>query len=74
MEDSPAPKGRSSKKGKRVFGNLTKKDADSWIKRMGTEVGGKEGNVLGHPKKRHYEAVPDDDNPGKFLLIFVEDE
>lgn len=50
----------------RVVGNLSKESADDWIKKMGKKAEG--------GKERHYEAVPDKDNPGKFELIFVEDE
>lgn len=63
---SQAP--RRSRRGTRtrVVGNLSKNSADAWIKKMGAKAEG--------GKERHYEAVPDPENPGKYELIFVEDE
>lgn len=65
---SPAPE-RKSRKGRRteVVDNVTKDAAEAWAKRMGLIV-------QDSGKKRHYEIEPDENNPGKVKLIFVEDE
>lgn len=50
-----------------VVGNISEKTAKKWA-----EDRGDEHDASG--KKRHYEVEPDEDNPGKFKLSFVEDE
>jgi len=65
QRDKEVPKGQAGRR-TRVLGNLSAKDADSWIRRMGTRHEG--------GKRRHYERQEDPENPGKFELFIVEDE
>lgn len=63
------PEPKKSRKGKRtqILDNVSKRSAENWASRMGAQA-------QGGGKKRHYEVVPDENHPGQYKLIFVEDE